>query len=56
MAKYDFYKVYQGPRGAHLNHLTKNTLTKELRTTGSAKPRKLAEGRSVQGRDANPAG
>lgn len=40
MAKYDFYRHYQGPRGAHLSCLTKFTLTKERKETGTMKPGK----------------
>jgi len=53
MAKYEFHREYVGPRGPHLNHLTKYTLTKERRMTGSAKPAKLASGRSVQRSQSN---
>jgi hypothetical protein len=40
MAKFDFWKVYQGPRGPHLSQLTKYTVSKERKETGSMKPGK----------------
>jgi hypothetical protein len=46
MAKFDFWKVYQGPRGPHLSQLTKYTVSKERKETGSMKPGKLASGRT----------
>lgn len=49
MAQYKFHNVYTGPRGSHLNHLTKYTLTHQRLSPEksiSIHPKATIEGRS----------